>query len=146
MLYTQVLIPNQTYTKSLSLLSVCSWPSQQHTILMFTSSATLRQAHITSVMMAVLKLPRALYWKIWKRFSSMRCSKCSRRRERSMMPSYPEGQKLENLLSWHHSGFHVYIGDRITPSDNPRSHAQVLATWHATSSLFLPGTNGLCPG
>ena len=52
-----------------------------------------------------------------------------------MMPSYPEGQKLENLLSWHHSGFHVYIGDRITPSDNPRSHAkQVLATWHDTSS------------
>jgi len=64
-----------------------------------------------------------------------------------MMPSYPEGQKLENLLSWRHSGFHVYIGDRITPSDNPRSHAkQVLATWHATSSLFLPGKNGLCPG
>jgi len=26
---------------------------------------------------------------------------------------YPEGQKLENMLSWRHSGFHVYIGDRI---------------------------------
>jgi hypothetical protein len=24
---------------------------------------------------------------------------------------------IENMLSWHHSGFHVYIGDRITPSD-----------------------------
>ena len=49
------------------------------------------------------------------------------------MSSYPEGQKLENMLSWRHSGFHVYIGDRITPSDNPRSHAkQVLATWPGT--------------
>ena len=24
---------------------------------------------------------------------------------------------IENMLSWRHSGFHVYIGDRITPSD-----------------------------
>ena len=24
---------------------------------------------------------------------------------------------IENMLSWHHSGFHVYIGDRIYPSD-----------------------------
>ncbi len=23
---------------------------------------------------------------------------------------------IENMLSRHHSGFHVYIGDRITPS------------------------------
>jgi len=24
---------------------------------------------------------------------------------------------IENMLSWHHSGFHVYIGDRIYPQD-----------------------------
>jgi len=24
---------------------------------------------------------------------------------------------IENMLSRHHSGFHVYIGDSITPSD-----------------------------
>jgi len=24
---------------------------------------------------------------------------------------------IENMLSWHHSGFQVYIGDRIYPSD-----------------------------
>ncbi len=24
---------------------------------------------------------------------------------------------IENMLSWRHSGFHVYIGDRITSSD-----------------------------
>lgn len=24
---------------------------------------------------------------------------------------------IENRLPWYHSGFHVYIGDRITPSD-----------------------------
>lgn len=24
---------------------------------------------------------------------------------------------IENLLSWHHSGFHVYIGGRILPGD-----------------------------
>jgi hypothetical protein len=24
---------------------------------------------------------------------------------------------IENMLSWHHSGFHVYIGDRIYPDD-----------------------------
>jgi len=24
---------------------------------------------------------------------------------------------IENMLSWHHSGFHVYIGDRIEPDD-----------------------------
>jgi hypothetical protein len=29
----------------------------------------------------------------------------------------PEGQKLENMLSWCHSGFHVYIGDRIFSDD-----------------------------
>ena len=34
-----------------------------------------------------------------------------------MMQLYPEGQKLENMLSWHHSGFNVYIGDRIEPDD-----------------------------
>jgi len=27
---------------------------------------------------------------------------------------------IENMLSWHHSGFHVYIGDRIYPSDKTR--------------------------
>jgi hypothetical protein len=43
---------------------------------------------------------------------------------------------IENMLSWRHSGFHVYIGDRITPSDNPRSHAKpVLATWPAILSV-----------
>jgi hypothetical protein len=26
---------------------------------------------------------------------------------------------IENMLSWRHSGFHVYIGDRITPTDKP---------------------------
>jgi hypothetical protein len=25
---------------------------------------------------------------------------------------------IENMLSWHHSGFNVYIGDRIEPDDN----------------------------
>lgn len=25
---------------------------------------------------------------------------------------------IENMLSWHHSGFNVYIGDRITTSDS----------------------------
>jgi len=34
-----------------------------------------------------------------------------------MMLLYPEGQKLDNMLSWYHSGFHVYIGESITPSD-----------------------------
>ncbi len=34
-----------------------------------------------------------------------------------MILLYPEGQKLENMLSWHHSGFNVYIGDRIEPDD-----------------------------
>ncbi len=24
---------------------------------------------------------------------------------------------IENMLSWHHSGFNVYIGDRIEPGD-----------------------------
>jgi len=24
---------------------------------------------------------------------------------------------IENMLSWHHSGFHVYIGDKIYPDD-----------------------------
>jgi len=24
---------------------------------------------------------------------------------------------IENMLSWYHSGFHVYIGDRIEPDD-----------------------------
>lgn len=24
---------------------------------------------------------------------------------------------VENMLSWHHTGFHVYIGDRIYPDD-----------------------------
>ena len=24
---------------------------------------------------------------------------------------------IENMLSWHHSGFHVYIGNRIWPDD-----------------------------
>ena len=24
---------------------------------------------------------------------------------------------IENMLSWHHSGFNVYIGDRIEPDD-----------------------------
>ncbi len=34
-----------------------------------------------------------------------------------MMPLYPKGQKLENMLSWHHSGFHVYVGNRIESDD-----------------------------
>ncbi len=34
-----------------------------------------------------------------------------------MILLYPEGQKLENMLSWHYSGFNVYIGDRIEPDD-----------------------------
>lgn len=25
---------------------------------------------------------------------------------------------IENMLSWYHSGFNVYIGDRIEPDDN----------------------------
>ena len=25
---------------------------------------------------------------------------------------------IKNMLSWHHSGFNVYIGDRIEPDDN----------------------------
>jgi hypothetical protein len=29
------------------------------------------------------------------------------------------GAVIENMLSYRHSGFHVYIGDRITPSDKP---------------------------
>ncbi|MDA3789850.1 MAG: hypothetical protein PF503_15300 [Desulfobacula sp.] len=24
---------------------------------------------------------------------------------------------IENMLSWHHTGFHVYIGERIYPDD-----------------------------
>ena len=27
---------------------------------------------------------------------------------------------IENVLSWHHSGFNVYIGDRIEPDDKSR--------------------------
>jgi len=33
------------------------------------------------------------------------------------MPLYPEGHKLENMLSWQHSGFNVFIGDRIEFDD-----------------------------
>ncbi len=27
---------------------------------------------------------------------------------------------IENMMSWHHSGFHVHIGERIQPEDQPR--------------------------
>ncbi len=43
--------------------------------------------------------------------------KCVENHFEELERAYPEGQKLENMLSWRHSGFHVYIGDRITPSD-----------------------------
>ncbi len=25
---------------------------------------------------------------------------------------------IENMLSWYHTGFHVYVGDRLYPDDN----------------------------
>ena len=89
-----------------SLLLVCSWPSQA--------------AYNLDVYQPRNPKASAYY-------------KCVENHFEELERAYPKGQKLENLLSWRHSGFHVYIGDRITPSDNPRSHAKpVLATWPGT--------------
>lgn len=40
----------------------------------------------------------------------MKFSKCSKKREIN-------DAVIENMLSWYHSGFPVYMRDRITPSD-----------------------------
>ncbi len=43
---------------------------------------------------------------------------------------------IENMLSWHHSGFNVYIGDRIESDDNPRSRVKPdLVIWQDISSV-----------
>jgi len=50
----------------------------------------LKKAHITSVLRIILK----------------RWNGCTLK-----------GRNLNNMLSWHHSGFNVYIGGRIEPDD-----------------------------
>jgi len=50
-------------------------------------------------------------WKTWKKFFSMRCIKMLKK-EGKITDAI-----VENMLSWRHSGFNVYIGDRIFSDD-----------------------------
>ena len=63
---------------------------------------------------------------------------------------YPKGQKLENMLSWRHSGFHVYIGGKIFSDDKAGlgNLADTLSVpvSSAKASLRVPGTYGLYTG
>jgi hypothetical protein len=57
---------------------------------------------------------------------------------------------IENMLSWYHTGFHVYIGDRLYPDDKTGlgnlARYIIRACFSADASLRAPGKDGLCPG
>ena len=60
MLYNQILIPNQTYTKNLPSSTVSPWPNQQHMVLMFISPVSPRQVHTTNVLKIIEMILRYL--------------------------------------------------------------------------------------
>jgi hypothetical protein len=57
---------------------------------------------------------------------------------------------IENMLSWYHTGGHVYIGDRLYPDDKTGlgnwARYIIRACLALCFTTCLPGKDGLCPG
>jgi len=96
------------------LLSISPWPSQQLIILIFTSHAILRQAHITDgCFLTDGSFRTALGFILEDREKNIQYEVLKMLKKKGKI----NDTVIENMLSWYHSWFHIYIGDRITPLD-----------------------------